>query len=316
MSIFSVCGNATRTNTGSFDCDEARKIPRKLGIGSKAFDAADTADPVTFKTAIIAASKLPYTDSNKLLFIHKLRDPQDKTSDPTKGKVGDGPEQILLEGLPAFEYSVEIGHDLYKRLRKLNKRRVPIFTYDDSDHWWGMKNASGKLVGPTALFFIYGATQQTTSSPVFAKIAVAYDDANEYHDQAFYATVSLGSNEPEGLLDATLSKVSNATNVYQIDVKAPTPEFEKYINFAEKYSTELASSALFTAKTGATYSTTLVLTSVAYNATLKCLTITFDSTAYTALNSGDKIKLSMVDPATLDAADVTGIEGVDLIIVK
>jgi hypothetical protein len=165
------------------------------------------------------------------------------------------------------------------------------------------------------LFFIFGNTQQTASSPVKATIAISYLDEGEYHDEAFYAKVALKSTEPSGLLDAYLSKVSNASNVYKIDIKAPTAQFGTYINIAKKYSADLIA-ALFTAKTGATFGTTLAITAVSYDSALECMTVTFDSTAYSALASGAKIKLGLVDPATLDAGDVLGIEGVDVILVK
>jgi hypothetical protein len=151
MSTLSFCGSATRTNTGFFDCDEARKIPKKLIIGGYEFTDAELADEDTFKAALIAATKLPYTDETKLFAIHKLEDPQDKTEAPKTGKVGEGPLQYLVEGKPTFEYSVEIGQDLFKRLRKLNKRAVPIFTYDDAKKLWGSEKESGDFGGAMGL---------------------------------------------------------------------------------------------------------------------------------------------------------------------
>jgi hypothetical protein len=58
------------------------------------------------------------------------------------------------------------------------------------------------------------------------------------------------------------------------------------------------------------------MTSMAVNSGNKGWDITFDSTAYTALSTGAKIKINLADPTTLDAADVTGIEGVAVIATK
>jgi hypothetical protein len=315
MSVASYCGSARRTNTGAFDCDEARKIPLKLALGGAVFVDADFADDDTFKAAVIAKSKLAHTDEEKLFFIHNILDPQDKTDAPKTGKVGEGPLTYLVEGKPTFEYSVEIGQDLFKRLRKLNKRKINVFTLDDAGKFWGAENTAGDFIGAKALFFIYGNTQQTPSSPVKATIAISYISEKQYHDEAFYAEIELGSEEPEGLVDVDITKVSQSSNVFKLDLKAPTAKKGGFINYAKKYSTQLVV-GLFFAKTGATFGTSLALTSVAYDSTLECMTVTTDSTAYGLLASGAKIKFGLVIPPTLDAADVTGIEGVDLIVAK
>jgi hypothetical protein len=78
----------------------------------------------------------------------------------------------------------------------------------------------------------------------------------------------------------------------------------------------LIAALTFTAGTGTNYGTSLAITSVAVDATLKCLTVTFDSTAFGLLSSGAAIKLMPPTPATLDAADVTETELVSVILTK
>ncbi len=311
----SICGAAKRVNVAAFDCDEARKFPKKLILGGKAFSTSDVADTDTFYAALIAATKLDTGDANKLYAINNILDPNDVTEANKEGAVGEGPSQVLVEGRPKFTYRVEIGQDLFKRLRLFNKRTIPVFTHDDSGNTWGAKDTAGKFVGAKAIFFISGNTQQTASTPVSALITLTYISAVQYNDEAYYMPVTLGEFEPAGLLDAVLSKVSNITNVYKIDIKAPTAQFGKFINIAKNYNTQLVAS-LFIAKTGATYATSLALTSVAYDSTLECMTVTFDSTAYTALASGAKIKLYLDVVANLAAADILGIEGVPVILTK
>src|SRR5204862_7863094 len=120
--------------------------------------------------------------------------------------------QVLVEGKTGFTYRVEIGQDMFKRLRKFNKRRVKIFTYDDAGNLWGCKNTDGNFAGCEAIFFISGNTQQTSSAPVSALIEIAYVSAKQYNDEAFYAPVELTEFEPAGLLDGFLSKVSSVAN--------------------------------------------------------------------------------------------------------
>lgn len=311
----SFCGSETRTNVAAFDCDNARKYPKKLGIGGKAFTAADAVDDATFYAALIAATKLDTGNTDKLFFINNIEDPNDVSAQNTKGKVGEGVEQVLVEGKPGFTYRVEIGQDLFKRLRKFNKRRVKIFTYDDAGNMWGCKNTDGNFAGCEAIFFISGNTQQTSSTPVSALIEIAYVSAKQYNDESFYVPVTLTEFEPAGLLDGYLSKVSNVDNVYQIDFKVPVGQFGKSLNLSKTFNAQLVA-GLYNARTGATYGTTLAITSRAYNSTLECETITFDSTAYTALASGAKIKLYLDPVADLEAAGVTGVEGVEVILTK
>jgi hypothetical protein len=313
----SFCGSSQRTNVASFSCDQARKFPNKLIIGSKAFVAGDAVDSDTFRAALLAASILDTGNSDKLFAVNVLQDPNETTEANKTGAVGEGVAQVLVEGKPAFTYRVEIGQDLFKRLRKLNKQRIPIFTYDDAGNLWGAKDSTtGNFIGCEAQFFISGNTQQTASTPVSALITISYTSARQYNDDAVYMPVVLSEFEPAGLLDAILRIVSNTTNVWKIAVEAPTAQYATPINLATKYQTQLAVVGAWLAATGATFGTPLTMTSVAYDSTLKVMTITFDSTAYTALSAATKIKLSLALVATLVGLGVSGIEGVPVILTK
>lgn len=311
----SMCGQLKRPNVGNFSCDQARKIPKKLIMGDYEFDDDDCADSETFRTALIAATKFDSSNPNKLYAINNILDPQRTTEANKTGATGDGPVQVLVEGRPGYTYRVEIGQDLFKRLRKYNKQVIPIWTYDDAENCWGAVNSAGKFIGARAYFFISENDMQTSSTTVSALISIAYISTKQYHDEAYYMPVSLGEFEPEGQLDVYLSKKSNAANVFKIDLKIPTAQKNAFINISEKYSTELVV-GLLSAKTGAGFATPLDITSVAYDAVLKCLTVTFDSDDYTALANGALIKLSLANIAALEAANITGLEGVPVILTK
>lgn len=311
----SFCGANRRTNVGKFDCDEARKFPTKLLFGSHSFTEANAVDDATFLAALIAACSLDDGNSGKLYPVHTLLDPQDQTAANTEAAVGEGVPQVLVEGKPKFQYSVEIGQELFKRLRKFNKKKMKIFTYDDAGNLWGVKDTSGNFVGCEAIIFVSGNRQQTASAPVSAQITLSYTSARQYNDEAVYVPVELGEFEPAGLLDGELKEISHSANVYKIGFVVPTAKYGKTINLWEKYNAVIVA-GLFTAFTGATYATPLALTSVAYDSTLKAGTVTFDSTAFSALASGTKIKLVLDPVADLVAAGIEGIEGVPVIITK
>jgi hypothetical protein len=85
---------------------------------------------------------------------------------------------------------------------------------------------------------------------------------------------------------------------------------------SRRLGSQPGSAPLWSAKTGATFTTPLTITSVTYDSTNKRLVFTFDSTAYTALSAAAKIKLIPADVPTLDAADVTYVEPAFVILTK
>jgi hypothetical protein len=99
--------------------------------------------------------------------------------------------------------------------------------------------------------------------------------------------------------------------VYKIAVKTACAGTNIYDAFADA----LAVPALWKATVIATKAS-LAITTVAKDAALQASTVTFDSTTYTALPSGSKIELKLVDPPALAEGDVFGIESVPFIITK
>lgn len=312
----SFCGSGKRKNVAPFKCDQARKFPAKLMLGAGVLEAADVIDADTAKAAIIALTQLSSDDDDlKLYPIHTLRDPQDTTEANKEGQVGEGPKQVLVEGKPGFTYRVEIGHNLFKRLRLFNKLVIPVMTYDDAGNLWGCQDADGNFAGCDAIFFISDNHQQTASAPVSALITISYLSTKNYNDEAYFVPMDFGEFEPTGLLDAFLSLKSGTTNVRKIDIKVPTAQYNAFMNIAKKYNAVLNATA-FAAFTGVTLTTPLTTTSIAYDSTLECITWTLDSTAYTALASGAKIRLHLGDIDDLVTLGIEGIEGVDVIITK
>lgn len=311
----SFCGANGRVNVGRFDCDVARTFPNKLVLGSAAAAEADAVDSDTFNAWLNEQASLDDGNNNKLYAIHDILDPQNQTEANKEGATGEGVPQVLVEGKPKFTYSVEIGQELYKQLRKFNKRTVRVMTYDDSKNMWGVKNTDGEFQGAEAKFFITGNTQQDASKPVSAQITISYLSAKAYHDESYYVPVELGEFEPAGLLDGALTEISHSTNVYKIGWKIITALFGQGINLAAKYNASFVVGML-TAKSGVAYATSMPLTSVAYDSALKAFTVTFDSTAWTALASGAKVKLYGTSVASLVAGGIAGIEIVPLIITK
>jgi hypothetical protein len=148
-------------------------------------------------------------------------------------------------------------------------------------------------------------------------VKISIVDGADFSSNAAYMTTTFTPSDLEGLNDAFVYQTAaNTANVYKIGLKIPTASLTTSINVHDSYAAELASASLWSAKTGATFATTLTITSVATDTVNGGWTVTFDSAAYTALASGAKIKLTLVSPTALAAADVLGIEATPLIITK
>jgi hypothetical protein len=105
-----------------------------------------------------------------------------------------------------------------------------------------------------------------------------------------------------GNVDTVLALVSQATNVANISATVAGGK-----GLGDNYSTEIADIDAWkatNAQTGADFT----ITSVTYNSTSKYFVVTLDSTAFTALTTGDKVNIDLVDVAALKALGVDGFE--------
>lgn len=315
--MWSLCGSVG-ANTGAVKCDRRRGIPKKITIGSKTFDSDDYASASTFDAAYLAALKLATGDADKLYPFPEITGVTDSTEANKESTLGAfGPKITLIEGRPAYVFDVIAGTALEKELRKFNNQQVPVFIHDDASAIWGMLTSAGVFQGTDVLVhttphkFGDGQNGQTT------KVSLSFINSGDLYDSAAFIETSLSLSDFVGLLDVTLAEyAAHASNVYKIKGYVKTASPGTTLNLYDQFSTELANTALWTAFTGASFTTALAMTSMAINSGNKGWDITFDSTAHTALSTGAKIKINLADPTTLDAADVTGIEGVAVIATK
>lgn len=313
MSI-SLCASST-ANTGGIQCDIAPGIPVALMV----WNDTKTITSITgtnFQPFLEAGSLLSKSAAGKVFVFPIIQDVSDKSEGNKEGSLNQGFKTVLLEGKPAYEFKVFAGQSLVPQLRKFNNQSLRTLILDANNRVWGVKSGAN-FIGAQAKIFTGGlkfATGQNVEEGVVT-ISVSYLKASELNDDAAFGEIT-SSAGITGLIDAQVTYVSNIANVYKIGVQIATAEIGSTINLYDSYSTVLASSSLWTAKTGATYGTTLAITSVAIDAALSAWTVTFDSTAYTALAALSNIKLNLAAPSVLDAAGVDGIEGIELILIK
>lgn len=305
-------------NTGGVLCDDKRRRPKKIIVGGKKFSSSDYADSATLMAAILAACKLPTGDANKLSPFPEILEVAVNTPASTSGNLAHGPVRRLAKGKPAYTYSCEIGQLEFQKLLAYDGKTLPAYTFDEANNMWGYRaiadantpntnNWEGEMVYITVEG--NGFEDGANAATGVCTISVSYLSVDDFEKRGTYASLpNLSAGDLVGLKDVMLSEPqAHASNVHKIKMTIPLPKLGSDLNIFDDFGAAIAA-LTFTAFTGATFTTSLTITSIAVDNTLKCLTVTFDSTAYTALSAGAKIKLVPPTAAVLDAADVPGIE--------
>jgi len=303
-------------NTGELACDKSRGVLKKLLIFNGNIESADYVDQDAFLAKLVANSKLSKSDSDKVFVINEAQDLADSSEANKEGTLNLGFKTVLLEGKPAYKVKFFAGADLLKRLRTFNNQTIRIIEYDANGVFWGTKSGSNFKGFQAKLFFTGNkiATGQNVEEGV-VEVTVAILSTSEYFDNDYWVESSGNVEDIVGLIDVKLIKISNVSNVYKIGMEIFGSNLIENYNIYDDYGTEIAA-LTFTAGTGTNYGTPLTITSVAADANLKCLTVTFDNVEYTALAGGTVIKLTPPTPTVLDAADVTNIELLPVLLTK
>ena len=302
----SLCSTSV-DNTGELACDKSRGVLKKIFICNGAIAEADYTDEAELFAKLVANSKLSKSDSNKLFVINEAQEIADASESNVEGTLGLGFKTTIREGKPAYTVKLFAGADLLKRLRTFNNQTVRIFEWDANGTIWGTKSGTDFKGFQAKLYFSGNklATGQNVDEGVVT-MTISILSTSEYFDNPYWAALDGNIEDIVPLIDVPMAFVSNASNVHEISMKIADSnligDFNIYDDFMDAIDT-----LTFTAKSGAGDPTTaLAITSVAKNATLKTLTVTYDNTAYSSATGN--IKLIPPTPATLDAADVTGIE--------
>lgn len=312
---YSLCGTSV-SNTGEQNCDKSRGVGRKLFIFNGGIDAGDYASPDAFLAKMVANSKLSKNDPDKVFVINEMQDIADASDANKEGTLGLGFKAVLLEGKPGYKIKVFAGSDLLKRYRTFNNQTIRLVELDANGVFWVTKvGASAK--GFQAKAFSTGnklATGQNVEEGV-VDISVSILSVSEYFDNCYWIESTGNVEDITPLIDVNLTYISKATNVYKIGMSIPGSNLVGPYNIYDAAGVEIAA-LTFTAGTGANFATSLAITTVAVDASLKALTVTFDATAFGLLGSGAQIKLFPPTPAALDAGDVTETELIPVIVTK
>lgn len=312
---YSLCGKSV-ANTGELACDKSRGVLKKIFIFNGSIASGDYADSDTFLAKLVANSKLSKDDSNKVFAINEAQNLEDSSEANKEGSLNLGFSTVLLEGKPGYKVKMFAGGDLLKRLRKFNNQTIRIIEYDANGVFWGVKSG-GTFKGFQAKVFFTGnkiATGQNVEEGV-VEVQISLLSTTEYFDNNFWMETSGNVDDIRALMDVTMNVISHVDNVYKIGLGIQGSDLKGKYDIYDDYGALIAGTT-FTAKSGAGLDTPLTITSVVKDDALNALTVTFDSTEYTAVTNGANIKLIPPTPLVLDGADVVDTEIVPLIFAK
>lgn len=307
---FNLCTVSNR-NTGGIKCDVSRGVLSKPFIFNDDYEVGDVNTPQTFLAALIASSILGKNESGKVFPMPNVEEITNKAEANKEGTLALGFKQILFEGRPAYEIKFFAGNVQLKALRAYNNKTVGLLEYDRNKNMWGTVSGT-KFKGFSAKVFFTGgdlATGQNVEEGVVT-MTISILDVNEYRDNNYYMPIEGNITDIKGLVDVEGYVFSQATNVVKIGYRLQTSQLGKYINMFDNFEDELADAGLYLAySVGADgVLTPLAITSVVKDAVNHVYTFTLNATAYGLLAPGTPIKIFAVNPATLEANDITDVE--------
>lgn len=296
----SFCGSVG-ANTGGIQCDTRRGNPQKIIVTSASFPITGLTS-ASFEADLLEAVNLETGNSGKAYPFPEIVAVTNNTEANTEATLGNGVKLFVREGRPAYTFDVLIGTNLEKQLRKFNGQIVPILIFDDNGNVWGKINSSDEFVGTQANIFVSGAPFGDFTNPNTAKVTVSFISARDFFDFAAFVSTDFNVNDLEGLLDATLSKVAASVgNVHKLGARVVNASLGNDVDLHDMYPTELASTTLWIGKSAA--GADVVPTTVVNNTADGGWTITFGSAVVT---------VNLAGPSVLNAADIPGIEGVEV----
>lgn len=305
-------------NTGDVKCDFTRANPQVLIFGGKVFSPAETVDEDAYETAMLDAIKQSSGTADKMFPLPVIQGVADQTEAAKYGTLGYGLKVKLQRSKPGYEFDVLAGSAAEKRLMAFDGKVVPVIVKDDNVGYnnWGAQDSAGNFFGADYLVGIEPRGFGDGNNPKTTKVTISIVNSQDFVENAAVAPSSFSAGDLVGLNDVKLVEAAaHAANVYYIKLFVPTAQIGNGLDVTAQYSA-IFSASLWSAFTGATFTTPLTITSVTYDATNKRGVITLDTTAYAALSAGAKIKLVPDEVPDLDAANVTGIEPDFIILTK
>jgi len=296
-------------NTGIPLCDLAKGKIKGVMFADRGvvFTPSDAASPVALIAAII--TKTHAARGGRVYPVWDLNNFEDNTGDPTTGPIGNLTTATIVvsDAVPAFRFGYNGTEKRHTNMALMGGSQLDVFFLDDKFALYGCAsgvNMKGYSVlqsyVDTGKFIVTEATNQYAFRTTLGSI-------NEVRDSSRYVVLNTGVLAAVGLINIDMKLSSSAANVHEFLLIS-----DGGTDIGPLYGT-IIDGLTFTARnleTGAVFT----VTSVAYAA--GTLGVTLDSTAWTALNTGDRVQINGPTAAAMKAAGVTPFEFKPVIVIK
>lgn len=240
-----------------------------------------------------------------------IRNFEDQTGEPTKGGVGNlTTSQVTVgDGIPAFQLGYKGGELQHAILTKVEAGRYDVFLVDEAFVVYGTRSGDNVVGFSTEQIYVNPSKFPVSDYVNQYSFSITFGSMIEYKSNSAFVVTNSGITAKVGLINVPLSVLSSAANVHKILAVAAGGT-----NLQPLYGTAI-SGLTWTAKnkqTGAAFT----VTGVANNATDDTYDVTLDTTAWTALASGNKVEISGPTAAALSGASVAPYEMFSVTVTK
>lgn len=310
-----VCGTLG-ANTGKPQCDVALgSIKYILLTQGKEFTESELTDATTLKAAIKAAMLGVRGTSGKVYLFPYVNESEDNSGDAVVGSLADGFEKTLLDAVPKYIMrSGAVGFSQNQAMCAFNGFSGKMYIIDSNNRFaYRIKSDDGGKGFAVGDVYTNPPKFGNTAAINTVQTRVTFASADELKLPSI-GLVQLDFNITDlvNIEDVQIvEKAARATNVVTVGGKTVYGSVDIY----DAYADALNATARWDV-TNLTTGASMTITSVAKDATNKGWDITIDSTEFSALASGTKVAVNIKDPATLEGAGVTGIEGIQIVYTK
>lgn len=299
-------------NVGVPPCDLKKKKMKGVIFADRGvtFSGSEVASAAAFIAAV--KTKTTAARGGRVYPVWDLLNFEDNTGDPATGGIGNLTTATITtsDAVPAFRFGYNGTEARHTRMSAMAGATLDVFFVDEGFSVYGTLKSEGVFGGFDVLQAYGDVTKFVVQDAINQySFRVTLGSVTEYRDLSTYVVTNSGILSAVGLVNVVLSKLSNATNVYKIQAIADGGTNLEILN-------GVAIAALTWTATNLQTGAAITITSVADDSALDAFTVTFDSTMYTALGTGDKIQLNGPSAAALSAAGVKPYEMIPVILVK